>query len=275
VLKRYNGGMAAVNPRSHQPARPFELLPAIDLRGGHVVRLQEGDFARETIYGDDPPSVAGAFADAGATWLHVVDLDGARAGRPQQAAIVAAIVAAVRGRMRVQVGGGLRDESSIATVLDAGAERVVVGTAAVQQPDLVGRLVERHGAGRIVVALDVRAGQAVGEGWRTGAAGSPVVDALTRVTDQGVETLAVTAIARDGLLDGPDLDLLGRLAGLRRGRIIASGGIGSTADVLAVRRLGCAGAIVGRALYEGRLDLAATIAALATTQPGEEPDAPG
>lgn len=261
--------MAAVNPRSDDPRQPFELLPAIDLRGGHVVRLREGDFARETVYGDDPASVARAFADAGATWLHVVDLDGARAGRPQQTAVVAAIVAEVAGRMRVQVGGGLRDEASIAAVLDAGAERVVIGTAALRQPDLVGRVVRRHGAGRVVVALDVRAGRAVGDGWRTDAAGSPVVDALTRVTDEGVETVAVTAIERDGLLEGPDLDLLGQLVRLGRGRIIASGGIGSTADVLAVRRLGCAGAIVGRALYEGRLDLAATIAALATATSAE------
>jgi phosphoribosylformimino-5-aminoimidazole carboxamide ribotide isomerase len=261
--------MAAVNPRSDDPGRPFELLPAIDLRGGHVVRLEEGDFARETVFGDDPRAVAGAFADAGATWLHVIDLDGARAGRPRQAAIVAAIVSEVGSRMRVQVGGGLRDRASIAAVLDAGAERVVIGTAALHQPAFVGRIVERHGAERIVVALDVRAGRAVGEGWRSDAAGSPVVDALTRVTDQGVEIFAVTAIERDGLLEGPDLALLGRLVGLGRGRIIASGGIGSTADVLAVRQLGCAGAIVGRALYEGRLDLAATIAALATTAPGQ------
>ena len=261
--------MVTVNPRSADQERPFELLPAIDLRGGHVVRLREGDFARETIYGDDPVSVARAFADAGATWLHVVDLDGARAGQPQQAAIVASIVAEIGARMRVQVGGGLRDEASIATVLDAGAERVVIGTAALQQPALVGRVVRRHGAERIVVALDVRAGQAVGEGWRTDAVGRPVVDALRRVTDQGVEIFAVTAIERDGLLEGPDLDLLGRLVGLGPGRIIASGGIGSTADVLAVRRLGCAGAIVGRALYEGRLDLVATIAGLATTPHGK------
>lgn len=270
MLKRYNGNMVAVNPRPDDPERPFELLPAIDLRGGKVVRLREGDFARETVYGDVPPAVARAFADAGATWLHVVDLDGARAGRPQQAAIVMAIVAEVGSRMRIQVGGGLRDETSVETVLDSGAERVVLGTAALEEPAMVGRLVRRHGAGRIVVALDVRAGRAVGEGWRTDAGGSPVVDALRRVTDEGVETLAVTAIARDGLLEGPDLDLLGQLVGLGQGRIIASGGIGSTGDVLAVRQLGCVGAIVGRALYEGRLDLAATIAALAATPPGEE-----
>jgi phosphoribosylformimino-5-aminoimidazole carboxamide ribotide isomerase len=272
VLKRYNGSVVPVKPRPNVPERSFELLPAIDLRGGHVVRLREGDFARETIYGDDPVSVARAFADAGATWLHVVDLDGARAGKPRQSAIVAAIVQAVGGRMRVQVGGGLRDDASVTTILEAGAERVVIGTAALSQAGFAGRLVRRLGPGRLVVALDVRDGQAVGEGWRSGAAGSPVIDALMRVADEGVETVAVTAIARDGLLEGPDLELLGRLVSLGRARIIASGGIGSTGDVLRVRELGCSGAIVGRALYEGRLDVSATIAALAANKaPGQAP----
>ncbi|MEA2535808.1 MAG: phosphoribosylformimino-5-aminoimidazole carboxamide ribotide isomerase [Chloroflexota bacterium] len=271
MLKRYNAGMLAVKPGSGDPPRPFELLPAIDLRGGLVVRLREGDFARETVYGDDPPSVAKGFADMGASWLHVVDLDGARAGGRRQAPVVAAIVAEVGRRLRIQVGGGLRDEASVAAVLAAGAERVVIGSAALHRPNFVANLVALHGPQRVVVALDVRAGRAVGEGWRTDAAGTPVEEALMRVTDEGVEILAVTSIERDGRLEGPALDLLGRMVELGRGRIIASGGIRSTEDVLAVRRLGCAGAIVGRALYEGRLDLAATIAALATSSPGQAP----
>lgn len=267
--------MVPVNPRPDVPDRPFELLPAIDLRGGHVVRLKEGNFARETVYGDDPLSVARAFADIGATWLHVVDLDGARAGQPRQSVVVAAIIAAVEGRVRVQVGGGLRDEGSVAAILDAGAERVVIGTAALSQSGFAERLVRRHGAERIVVALDVRAGNAVGEGWHADAAGSPVVDTLTRLADEGVETVAVTAIERDGLLGGPDLELLGRLVDVGRCRVIASGGIGSTEDVLCVRELGCSGAIVGRALYEGRLDLSATISALAATPAGDGKPASG
>ena len=164
--------------------KPFVLLPAIDLREGRVVRLRQGDFARETIYGDDPVSVAVGFADVGATWLHVVDLDGARAGSPRQSAVIAAIVAAVGDRMRVQVGGGLRDEASVASALATGATRAVVGTAAIDDPRFAGRLVERHGVDRIAVAIDVRDGLAIGSGWRTGAPGVPVVDAETRITDQ-------------------------------------------------------------------------------------------
>lgn len=257
--------MAAVNPRSSAPRRPFELIPAIDLRGGHVVRLQEGDFARETVYGDDPAAVALAFVDAfeaGVGWLHVVDLDGAVAGASVQSDAVAAIVAAVGSRSRVQVGGGLRSEDAVDRVLALGASRVIISTAALSTPGFAGGLVRRHRPDRVAVALDVRAGQAVGEGWRSGAAGSSPVDAATRLADEGVETLIVTGIDRDGLLDGPDLDLLERIVGLGLGGVIASGGISSTEDVLRVRELGCSGAIVGRALYEGRLDLRSTLEAL-------------
>jgi phosphoribosylformimino-5-aminoimidazole carboxamide ribotide isomerase len=140
---------------------------------------------------------------------------------------------------------------------------VVVGTAALEDPAFVGGLVRRHGPGRIAVALDVRDGLAVGEGWRRGASGTPVLDATTRITDEGVETLVVTAIRRDGRLHGPDVELLELLVGHGRGQIIASGGISSTDDVLAARRIGCTGAIVGRALYEGRIDLRLTLEALA------------
>ncbi len=135
----------------------------------------------------------------------------------------------------VQVGGGLRDEASVASALATGATRAVVGTAAIDDPRFAGRLVERHGVDRIAVALDVRDGLAIGSGWRTGAPGVPVVDAATRITDQGVITLVVTAIERDGLLGGPDLELLGRLVAFESADIVASGGIGSTADVLAAQ----------------------------------------
>jgi phosphoribosylformimino-5-aminoimidazole carboxamide ribotide isomerase len=240
----------------------FDLLPAIDLRHRRVVRLMEGDFARETAYSDDPAAVAEAFAAAGATWLHVVDLDGARTGVPGNAGVVSAIVGSVAGRTRVQLGGGLRTDAAVEAALATGCARVVVGTAALDDPAFVGALVRRHGPDRIAVALDVRDGLAVGEGWRSGAPGLPVLDAATRITDEGVATLVVTAIRRDGRLEGPDLDLLERLVGHGRGRILASGGISSIDDVLATRRVGCAGAIVGRALYEGRLDLGQALAAL-------------
>ncbi len=270
MLKRYNANMLPVNPSASGPVPRFDsfmLLPAIDLRDGHVVRLQNGDFDRETVYGDDPVLVANAFADQGATWLHVVDLDGARAGSPQQAPLIGAIVAAVGDRMQVEVGGGLRDEASVAAVLSTGARRAVLGTAALQDPAFAGRLVDVFGADRLVVALDVRDGMAVGSGWRPGTPGLAVADALTRITAEGVRTLAVTAIQRDGLLEGPDLGLLAGLIALGRGDIIASGGISSTADVLAARQAGCSGAIVGRALYEGRLDLAETLSALRPDRP--------
>jgi phosphoribosylformimino-5-aminoimidazole carboxamide ribotide isomerase len=245
----------------------FDLLPAIDLRGGRVVRLIEGDFARETAYSDDPAVVAEAFAAAGASWLHVVDLDGARTGAPRNARVVADIVAKVGDRMSVEVGGGLRTEVAVDAALVTGCARVVVGTAALTDPAFVGSLVRRHGPSRVAVALDVRDGLAVGEGWRRGANGTPVLDATTRIMDEGVETLAVTAIRRDGRLQGPDLDLLELLVGHSRGRILASGGISSIDDVLATRRVGCAGAILGRALYEGRLDLRLALEALAA-EPG-------
>jgi phosphoribosylformimino-5-aminoimidazole carboxamide ribotide isomerase len=237
----------------------FDLLPAIDLRAGRVVRLRQGDFAAETVYDSDPVSTAGRFIEAGARWIHVVDLDGARSGTPQQRAIVARIVDAVGERAGCQVAGGLRTLDAVAAALDAGAGRVVVGTAALVDPDFAGSLIAHHGPGRIVVALDVRDGLALGEGWRPGAVGLPVEDALLRLAEVGVERFAVTGVDRDGLLDGPDLDLLRRLVGLDRGAIVASGGVSSLDDLLAVRALGCAGAIVGRALYEGRLDLAAAL----------------
>ncbi|HEX5829062.1 MAG TPA: 1-(5-phosphoribosyl)-5-[(5-phosphoribosylamino)methylideneamino] imidazole-4-carboxamide isomerase [Candidatus Limnocylindrales bacterium] len=234
----------------------FELLPAIDLRGGQVVRLQQGDFARETAYDGDPVAVAARFASLGATWLHVVDLDGARAGEPRQLALAAAIVAETHGRARVEVGGGLRTVEAVAGALGTGAARVAVGTAALRDPSFAASLVERYGPARIVASIDVRDGMALGEGWRPGAAGLPVVDAIETLASVGIDIFEVTAIDRDGSLEGPDLDLLRALVGLGRGRIIASGGISGIDDVVAVQATGCGGAIVGKAIYEGRVDLA-------------------
>jgi len=241
----------------------FELLPAIDLRGGRVVRLVEGDFDRETVFGDDPAAVAFGFVDAGATWIHVVDLDAARTGERSASAGIEAVVRAAGHRARVQVGGGIRDDDTAATLLAAGAARVVVGTAALREPAFAGRLVRDHGAHRVVAAIDVRDGLALGDGWRAGAAGVDAAHAVSVLADRGVATFAVTAIDRDGRLEGPDTDLLAAMIGLGRGAIIASGGISSLTDLEQVRELGCAGAIVGRALYDGRMDLAAAIAAVA------------
>ncbi len=239
----------------------FELLPAIDLQGGRVVRLLRGDFGAVTTYSDDGPAVADAFVGRGARWLHVVDLDGARDPRARQTELVAAIVARVGERARVEVAGGLRDERAVDACLGAGAARVVVGTAALRDPAFAGRLVEQFGSGQIAVALDVREGLAVGQGWVPGAEGVAVADALERLADEGVRIFEVTAIDRDGTLDGPDLAMLGGLVRRARGELIASAGVASAADITAVRALGCAGAIVGRALYEGRVTLEDALAA--------------
>lgn len=233
----------------------FDVLPAIDLQGGRVVRLRQGDFAQLTAFSDDPTAVAMAFVEAGARRLHVVDLDGARAGTPAHTTVIRAMVTAVGAEAAVEVAGGLRDDATVDSVLAAGAARVVVGTAALRDPDFASRLIDRHGAERIVVAIDVRDGQAIGEGWRPGAAGVAAETALTTLADAGVTTFEATAIERDGLLRGPDLGLLDRLVRLGRGTVVASGGIATLDDVRAVHRLGCAGAIIGRALYDGRITL--------------------
>lgn len=217
------------------------------------MRLEQGDFERETAFGADPAEVARRFVADGITSLHVVDLDGARSGRPAQPAEVAAIIEAVEGRAMVELAGGLRTPEDVAGAVGGGADRVVVGTAALRSSDFVRTIVTEHGSGRIVVALDVREGLAVGEAWRDGAAGVEPGELLRRLADEGIATFEVTAIDRDGLLGGPDLPLLEGLAALGRGRVIASGGVASADHLRAVREAGCTGAIVGRALYDGRL----------------------
>jgi phosphoribosylformimino-5-aminoimidazole carboxamide ribotide isomerase len=235
--------------------RGFELLPAIDLRGGSVVRLRQGDFDQETAYSDDPVAVAVEFAAAGARWLHVVDLDGARTGVPAHVATTQAIAAAVGGEVLVEAAGGLRTGASLRRALAAGASRVVLGTAAIRDPAFAAAAVKVHGADRVAVAIDVREGRASGDGWDATATTTDAFEAITVLAGVGVTTFEVTAIDRDGLLQGPDLELLTRAVELGRGRIIASAGISSVDDIAAVRAIGCAGAIVGRALYEGQLSL--------------------
>ncbi len=242
-------------------AGAFEVLPAIDVRGGRVVRLERGDFERETAYDLDPVQVVRGFAAAGARWVHVVDLDGAKDGVRRQTRVIERIVEAAEG-VSCEVAGGLRRAEAVGEVLRAGAARAVVGTAALRDPSFVARLVERFGPERIAVALDVRDGVAVGQGWVPGASGVPVEHALIDLAGRGARTSIVTAIERDGLLGGPDLDLLTRLVALRCGDIVASGGLASVEDVLAARQVGCSGAIVGRAIYEGRMDLAALLDAI-------------
>jgi phosphoribosylformimino-5-aminoimidazole carboxamide ribotide isomerase len=241
----------------------FQVLPAIDLRAGRVVRLAQGDFERETAFSDDPIAVAARFVADGARWLHVVDLDGARAGTPTHRQVIAGIVEAVGDLTRVEVAGGLRTPDAVASALDGGAARVVVGTAALRDPAFAGDLVARFDPGRIVIAADVRAGSAVGEAWRDGADGAPVEDLIGELVDRGIRTFEVTAIDRDGLLTGPDLELYGRLRRfVPNVALIASAGVATTGDLQAIGDLGAAGAIIGRALYDGQLSLADALAAV-------------
>jgi phosphoribosylformimino-5-aminoimidazole carboxamide ribotide isomerase len=258
---------------SQRPESSFTIYPAIDLRGGRVVRLREGDFKRERVYANDPAETAASFAAAGARWIHVVDLEGALAGEPRQGVSVAAILGRIgtarrdgaelpQPAVRVQIAGGIRTTKAVASALESGASRVVLGTAALSDARWVATQVETHGPERIAVALDIRNGEAVGDGWVPGAVGVPIAEAITRLEAVGVQTFIVTAIDRDGLLGGPDLALLDDLAGRTQAALIASGGIADLEDLRAVRAIGCGGAIIGRALYEGVIDLAEAIAAV-------------
>lgn len=239
----------------------MELYPAIDIRNGRCVRLYQGDYARETVYREDPVAQAAAFAAEGAGWIHVVDLDAARSGTPVNREVVARLVAAVD--VRVQCGGGVRDERGAEALFDAGVARVVLGTAAVEQPELVARLAARH---PVAVGLDARGGAVAVRGWEA-TSGHRVVELARRFADAGVDALVVTEIGRDGTLEGPDLDGLGEVLAATPVDVIASGGVGSLADLRALdalevdgRRL--AGVIVGRALYEERFTLGEAFEAL-------------
>jgi phosphoribosylformimino-5-aminoimidazole carboxamide ribotide isomerase len=231
-------------------ASGFEILVAIDLRAGRVVRLTQGDFDRETAFSDDPVATALAFVEAGVRWLHVVDLDGARSGSPGNADVIGAVVDAVG------------QTATVERVLAAGARRVVIGTAAVREPPFAAELVARWGSASVVVAIDVRAGRALGDGWSTPASDDDPAAVIARLADAGVTTFEVTAIDRDGTMRGPDLALYDSLVGASSGTIIASGGISTLEDLRAVRDAGCAGAIVGRAIYEGRLSLGDALTSL-------------
>ena len=235
----------------------MDILPAIDIRKGRVVRLSQGQAARETVYGDDPLAQAERFLDAGARWLHVVDLDRAF-GDGSNVAVVGRIARAAEGRAFVQYGGGLRTLEAIAEALDAGVTRAVIGTAAVADPALVSRAVAAHGATWLAVGLDARDGQVAVRAW-TESSGLTLVEVAQRVVDAGARTLVYTDIARDGMLSGPDLSGCAALAGLGVG-VIASGGFASLADVQRAAGSGVSGAILGRSLYERTIDLTEALA---------------
>jgi phosphoribosylformimino-5-aminoimidazole carboxamide ribotide isomerase len=226
------------------------VYPAIDLLGGRVVRLRQGDYGRATTFDEDPAAVARRWAIEGAEWLHVVDLDGARGGRPARLGALASIAASAA--VPVQFGGGLRTEADVEAAFAAGAARVVLGTAALRDPALLARVCAAHGD-RVAVGLDARDGVVRVSGW-TESAGLPLREAATRVVAAGAPRLIVTDIAHDGMMTGPNVALYGTLRPLGV-PMIASGGVRSAADVRALRAAGLEGAIVGRALYDGALAL--------------------
>jgi phosphoribosylformimino-5-aminoimidazole carboxamide ribotide isomerase len=238
------------------------LFPAIDLKEGLVVRLEQGDMARATVFSRDPAAQAQAFAAQGFKYLHIVDLDGAFAGRPVNRAAVERILAAVA--IPVQLGGGIRDMATIEGWLDQGVERVIIGTAAVRDPDLVKTAAQRF-PGHVAVGLDARDGKVAVEGWAE-TSELTALDLARRFEDVGVAAIIYTDISRDGLLAGLNLDACIALADAVDIPVIASGGLASLDDVKALldpRAKKLAGAIAGRALYDGRLDAAAALALIA------------
>jgi phosphoribosylformimino-5-aminoimidazole carboxamide ribotide isomerase len=230
------------------------LYPAIDILDGRAVRLVQGDYERETAYEDDPVVAARRWEGDGARWLHVVDLDGARAGEPVNLEHVRRIVAAVS--IPIQLGGGLRDSKKVEEALASGVERVVLGTAAVRDPDLAGAIAAAHGE-RVVASVDERGGHVAADGWTTESTMAPT-DAVSTLTDRGINRFVYTPVDVDGLMEGPDLDSLRIVAEATDAEIVYSGGVGSLDHLRSVAALGLdnlGGVIVGRALYEGRFSI--------------------
>ncbi len=252
-----------------------ELYPAIDVRGGKCVRLQQGDYARETTYGEDPVVVAVSFAEAGARWIHTVDLDAARSGDGINRSVIAAIATAVAPLgVKVQTGGGVRDREAVRDLLARGVARVVIGTAAVETPEFVDRMCTDF-PGQIAVGLDARRGvdgkyEVAVRGWTEGS-GVELFGLLQRFEQSGVGAVIITEIGRDGMLTGPDNDGLQRALDASTIGVIASGGVSSLADVVALGAMrsgapkpgrALLGVIAGKAIYEHRLTVAQGVTAL-------------
>lgn len=242
----------------------MKILPAIDLRGGCVVRLVQGDYGRETRYADDPLPLASSYRQAGADWLHLVDLDGARSGRLDNLAAITRL--ARDSGLKLQCGGGVRDEASLKRLFEAGVSRVVVGSLAMREPERVRGWLADYGSERLCLALDVRADAALGwqlaaAGW-TEATGLGLRQGLEAYAGSGLRHVLVTDIGRDGTLEGPNLELYRELATQwPELSCQASGGVSSLGDLAALRATGIGGVVIGRALLEGRFSAAQALAA--------------
>ncbi|WP_027459627.1 1-(5-phosphoribosyl)-5-[(5-phosphoribosylamino)methylideneamino]imidazole-4-carboxamide isomerase [Deinococcus murrayi] len=237
--------MTPASPSRSQP----QLIPCVDIQSGRAVRLYEGDPDRETVYFDSPLEAAQHWASLGAGLLHLVDLDAAT-GRGENRAVIRRIAAELG--VPVEVGGGIRDRAAAEALLEAGAERVVIGTAAVKNPALVRELIAAHGPGRVVVSLDARGLEVATHGWAEGS-GVTVGDLTPALADAGLQTLIFTDVTRDGTLRGLDRELMRRVRGLWSGTLIVGGGVADREDVRLLAEEGIEGAIVGRAIYEGTL----------------------
>ena len=239
------------------------IFPAIDLRGGRCVRLFQGDYAQETVYDEDPCRVAREFEKQGAEILHVVDLDGARSGTPANLEIVSAICHAVK--IPVQFGGGVRSLETARRALEMGVHRVVIGSKLLAEPEFAEAIFAALGESA-AAGIDAREGRVAVAGW-TETSDTPAADLARRIEALGAHRFIVTDIARDGALQGPNLDFLRTMAAAVQGKVIASGGVSSIDDILAIRHLGAPnleGVIVGRAIYEGKFTVAEALAAVGT-----------
>ena len=234
----------------------FEIIPAIDLQGGRCVRLVQGDFDRSTVYGDDPAGMARRWEAAGASRIHVVDLDGAKKGGPCQLEIVREIVQAVR--VPVQLGGGMRTVDDIAAAVAVGVDRVMVGTKAIEDPSFVDTALARFGE-RVGVGIDARDGRVAVRGW-VDVSDVDALDLARSMAARGVRTIVYTDISRDGMLIGPNVDAMRKMAeAVPSVAVIASGGVGAPADIMELASTGTVGVIVGKAIYTGNVDLAEAI----------------
>ena len=238
----------------------MEIIPSIDLKSGRCVRLYQGDYSRETVYSDDPMAVAMRWQGEGGARLHLVDLDGAAGGRPANLKVIREIVSGLE--IPVQVGGGIRDLAAAQGLLEMGADRVVLGTVAVQDPDLVRRLCEQRGADRVVVAVDARDGVVAVKGW-TEATSLGALELVQRMEELGVRRFLYTDISRDGTLTQPNFQALGEMVEATDSAVLASGGVSTEGHLAHLAAIGVEGAILGTALYTGALSLEAAIRSVA------------